>query len=618
MAESFCGWLDVTGNAESLVSRLKTMAAQLHAGAAPGSPDIRTGPGFGIALTGNRVDKRFHQDDDLVVAINGHPVWLLAENRRAAEHTGHAAMFAALYGKHSASVLEHVGGSFSVAVFERASRKALLAVDRPGIYPLCFSHRPGTGLAFGSTATSIAANPRFASDPDPQAILHYLYFHVVPSPVSIYRGQAKLGPAQCLLYDNSEIRQRTYWSPQFAETPPATVQELQDELHHLLRRAVIRSAYENGTATFLSGGIDSSTITGMLANQVDYPVDAYSIGFGTSGYDEMEFARAAAKYFGANHHEYYVTPSDVVDIVPMIAKAYDEPFGNSSAVPVYYCARAAAADNKNLLLAGDGGDELFAGNLRYAKQKLFAVYGRLPAWLRRSVMEPLFVAQGSDSSITPVRKIRNYILQARLPMPDRLQTYNFMYRTPMKDMLEKTFLDTVDSGAHLNLMRETFFDGDERSDLNRMLFLDWKFTLADDDLRKVNRMCELAGVNVEYPLLADEIVEFSARIPSNLKLRGSRIRYFFKDAMRGYLPEMVLKKSKHGFGLPFGVWMKSNQPLGELAGDSISKLGKRQILKPAYLDRLLELHRTEHAAYYGEFIWVLMMLELWLESHGHD
>ncbi len=618
MAESFCGWLDVTGNGESLVSRLKTMAAQLHPGTVPGSPDIRTGPGFGIALTGNRVDKRFHQDDDLVVAINGHPVWLLAENRQAAERAGHAATFAALYAKHGAAVLDHVRGSFSVAVFERASRKALLAVDRPGIYPLCFSHRPGAGLAFGSTATSIAANPRFASDPDPQAILHYLYFHVVPSPVSIYRGQAKLGPAQCLLYDSSEIKQRTYWSPQFTETQQATVQDLEDELHHLLRRAVITSAYENDTGTFLSGGIDSSTITGMLANQVDYPVDAYSIGFRTSGYDEMEFARAAAKYFGANHHEYYVTASDVVDLVPMIAKVYDEPFGNSSAVPVYYCARAAAADNKNLLLAGDGGDELFAGNLRYAKQKLFGIYDKLPAWLRRSVMEPLFVAQGSDSSITPVRKIRNYILQARLPMPDRLQTYNFMYRTPMKDMLEKTFLDTVDSGAHLNLMRETFFDGDERSDLNRMLFLDWKFTLADDDLRKVNRMCELAGVNVEYPLLADEIVEFSTRIPSNLKLRGSRIRYFFKDAMRGYLPEKVLKKSKHGFGLPFGVWMKSNQTLGELAGDSISKLGKRQILKPAYLDRLLKLHRTEHAAYYGEFIWVLMMLELWLESHGYD
>ena len=166
-------------------------------------------------------------------------------------------------------------------------------------------------------------------------------------------------------------------------------------------------------------------------------------------------------------------------------------------------------------------------------------------------------------------------------------------------------------------MRETYGYEHAISMLDKMLYLDWQQALADNDIRKVNRMCEAAGMGVCYPFLDDEVVDFSLRLPANLKVKGFKLRYFFKRAMQEYLPPKVLHKPKHGFGLPFGVWMNSFQPLQELAYDSISDFKKRNYLQPAYLDRLVLQHRQDHAAYYGEFIWALMMLELWLKKKAN-
>jgi asparagine synthase (glutamine-hydrolysing) len=153
--------------------------------------------------------------------------------------------------------------------------------------------------------------------------------------------------------------------------------------------------------------------------------------------------------------------------------------------------------------------------------------------------------------------------------------------------------------------------------LNKMLELDWKYTLADNDLRKVNLMCELAGIGVQYPMLDDDLVDFSTRVPPEMKIHRFRLRHFFKHAMKDFLPPKILGKSKHGFGLPFGIWMKSYKPLRDLAYDSLTDLKKRNFVQSSYLDELIQSHDSVHAHYYGEFIWVLMMLELWLEKHDN-
>jgi asparagine synthase (glutamine-hydrolysing) len=340
------------------------------------------------------------------------------------------------------------------------------------------------------------------------------------------------------------------------------------------------------------------------------------MGFPVEGYNEIEYANIAVKQFNTRQHEYYVTPEDTVNAVPMIAQYYDEPFGNSSALAAYYCAKLAKENGVSRLMAGDGGDEIFAGNERYAKQMLFEHYHRLPGFAKSAVEAGLnFLPEALAKTKLPF-KAKRYIDQANAAMPDRLQDYNFLHRHDVKDIFSTDFLGKIDTSEPLKLLQDCYQRPEQASTLNRMLYMDWKSTLHDNDLVKVNRMCELADVEVCYPLLDQRIVDLSCRIPSDIKLNGQKLRWFYKQAMTDFLPEQIINKPKHGFGLPFGIWLKDHQPLKELAYDAIHALKKRDYFQPKFLDHAIEMHQSIHAAYYGELIWILMMLELWFAGKG--
>jgi asparagine synthase (glutamine-hydrolysing) len=300
----------------------------------------------------------------------------------------------------------------------------------------------------------------------------------------------------------------------------------------------------------------------------------------------------------------------------MIAAYYDEPFGNSSALAAYYCAKLAKEHGIQRLLAGDGGDEIFAGNERYAKQMLFEHYHRLPTFVSGALEAALnHLPAGLARQKLPF-KAKRYIEQAKAPMPDRLQDYNFLHRHDVATIFEADFLSQVDALQPLALLKASYDRPEQASVLNRMLYMDWKTTLHDNDLVKVNRMCELAGLEVAYPLLDQRIVDLSCRIASSDKLKGQKLRWFYKQAMAGFLPDAIINKSKHGFGLPFGIWLKDHQPLQTMAYDAIHDLKKRGYFKPQFLDHAIQMHQSVHAAYYGELIWILMMLELWFAGKG--
>ena len=212
-------------------------------------------------------------------------------------------------------------------------------------------------------------------------------------------------------------------------------------------------------------------------------------------------------------------------------------------------------------------------------------------------------------------KVRSYVSQALIPLPDRLETYNYLHHFSIESVFNKQFLQDVDTEEPLNLLRERFAEATNASYLNRMLYLDWKFTLADNDLRKVNRMCEVAGVKVHFPFLDDELVTFSTRIASKRKLRGTALRHFFREAMRDFLPSEVLAKRKHGFSLPFGIWLIEDPNLRDFAYSSLRNLSQRDIFSPDFISRIRKAAEDEHAAYYGEMIWILIMLEEWLAAH---
>lgn len=508
-------------------------------------------------------------------------------------------------------ILQETRGPFAVVIIDLARAFALLATDRFGICPLCFS-TDGSRLALSDRADRVPTQ----GEPilDHQGLFDYLYFHFIPAPRTSYRGVFRVPGAHIVTFDGHTPRFRRHWNPVFEERSDVPLSDLGEEFRGLVRQAVKREADGTAAGCFLSGGTDSSTVCGFLGEITGKPAQTYSIGFDAQGYDEMAYARIAARHFGAEHHEYYLTPEDLIEAIPKVAGQYDQPFGNSSALPAYYCANLAGRDGLERLLAGDGGDELFGGNTRYATQKVFGAYTSIPFPLRHAIIEPLLLSAPGLARVPALRKLISYVCQARTPMPDRMNGYNLLVRLGATAVLETDFLATIDAEAPVIQERMRYQECPSSSLVNRMLFYDWKFTLADNDLPKVCGTSGLADIDVGFPLLADEIVDFSLRLAPSLKVRGLRLRYFFKRALRGFLPDEILRKKKHGFGLPFGLWLADKPELAALAKESLRSLSGRGWVQRTFVEDLLEHRVREHPAYYGEMVWILMMLEQWLKS----
>jgi asparagine synthase (glutamine-hydrolysing) len=556
------------------------------------------------------------ENSDYLAFTVGYPFWNHPNLNDAAN--SHDASHALLKANDTfgAKLGEALSGHFLVGVITKNDSSVRIYTDKMATLPVFYGMDNDGNFVFGSDINLIRRVKTLNVSLSNQSIFNYLYFHVIPSPDTLYQGINKLGPAECLSYKNKSHKIENYWLPSFNENDSASTQALSNELKERLDKAVERCQPDATTGAFLSGGLDSSTVCGFFSQRSDGPANCFSIGFDEQGYDEIEYARIAAKHFNLNLHEYYVTPDDVFEAIPKITEAYAEPFGNSSAIPAFFCAQVAKQNGMNTLLAGDGGDELFAGNERYVKQSIFGFYDKVPGLFKKLLLEPLLVGLPL-SKLTPItRKARSYIEQARIPMPERMESYNYMRRTDLSAMFDPQFLASIDTDYPIELLSRTYGKvDDDATMLNKMLYLDWKFTLSDNDLFKVNRMCEVNDVIVRYPMLDTELVEFSTRVPSAIKLKDLKLRHFYKQALGDFLPHEIINKSKHGFGLPFGEWLKKSDKLQQTVYDNLASLRGRKIFKDSFLDELLDTYRSGHAAYYGTMIWVLAMLEQWLQTH---
>ena len=519
----------------------------------------------------------------------------------------------ARFEKLGAKAVDDVRGRFAVAFVDTRSNTVTLFNDKFDTEPWCYGHEVG-GLAFADQADGVPLEKRSISA---QSIFDYLYFHVIPSPLTIFNEVRRLPPASHLHWNGGEARIARHWIPRFGETPGISLGEAKGRFLDIVRESVAREYAGPDTGAFLSGGTDSSTVSGMLCEVGGAPARTYSMGFDATGYDEMEYARIAARHFKTDHHEYYVTPEDLLEGIPLVARSYDQPFGNSSAVPAWICARRAHADGIRKLLAGDGGDELFGGNSRYAKQKVFGWYETIPALLRSTVVEPLSGLPGLGS-IPLVKKGVSYVEQASVPMPDRMEMYNLLHRLGIDTVFELGFCRRIDTDSPGKLQRATWAEVGNASLVNRMLAFDWKYTLADNDLPKVIGTTRLAGVDVGFPFLSDELLDFSLTLPSEWKLKGLKLRWLFKEALRGFLPDEIITKKKHGFGLPFGVWAVKHPGLSKLAKDNLEAFASRGVIRPDFIHALHEKWLPESPSYYGEMVWIILMLEQWLQAHAPD
>jgi asparagine synthase (glutamine-hydrolysing) len=608
-----CGWIGKQAGVAGSRALIETMAAPM-ARFEGGAVQALAGRSSAAAVAAAPISAQLYQNGGVIVALWGQALLRDARMAQQAAAEGIAKTLADAWRISPQLACSSLSGAFVLCIIDEAAGEALLAIDRMGTMPLLYQ-LAGETLVFGSSADALGRHPLTPAQIDPQGIYNYVYFHMVPSPGTVHRNQQRLLPGEYLLYHQGRVETHQYWRMRFDEAGGGSLPELKQEFRDVLRSSVREASAGQTIGAFLSGGTDSSTIAGTLCEVGGAPAKTYSIGFEAQGYDEMEYARIASRHFGTEHHEYYVTPDDVVAAIPQVAAVFDQPFGNASAVPAFYCARMARADGVTRIFGGDGGDELFGGNERYSKQQVFARYERVPGLLRKALLEPAIQHFPGGEHIKLLRKARSYIEQASVPMPGRLETYNLLGRYGPAQVFTDDFLAGADVGAPLASLQHTYGKSEAASLINRMLELDLKITLADNDLPKVVKACELAGLEVAFPFLNDQMVEFSARLTPQQKLNGTQLRWFFKEALRGFLPDAIINKQKHGFGLPFGVWLQHHKPLQQLAADSLTDLKARKIVRAEFIDQLVGQHLAEHAGYHGTMVWVLMMLEQWYKQH---
>ncbi len=503
---------------------------------------------------------------------------------------------------------DQLTGEFCLIAFDSTVDLLHLVVDAMGIQTCYYSLQNGC-LYISESLDLIKNTEGIDCTLSEQAIFNYFYFHCIPAPVTIYRECSKLEPGKAATFSpDGNVDSKPLFHPEFAVSSENPM-ELQQKCLEVIDDAVKRCV-SNNCGAFLSGGLDSSTVAGMLARH-QTGARTFSIGFEAPDYDETPYAKLTAEHFGTKHNVLYLTAEHAAEEIVNIAQYFEEPFGNSSAMAAYFCAKFAKSQGVDSLIAGDGGDELFAGNSHYAKQKQFEIFYRAPVWIK-SLLRSIFTNK-VVSKLPLFRKAASYINQADIPLPDRIGTYNFIRRFGAEAMFNSDFFSRVNSAQPILQQQARYLECTSDDSVDRMLYFDWKFTLADNDLVKVKKMCEMASVTVHFPLLDRAVVDYSCQIPASIKLPGSRLRDFYKKAMSGFLAEATLTKSKHGFGLPFGLWMKENEELMRLTIDCLESFRARNIVSDTLIDEALKSHASIHAGYYGELIWLMVTLELWLQ-----
>ena len=555
----------------------------------------------GTASVWSNFDVAVACDAELVTGENGG-----AQPKPAAEVIG------TLYLRYGLEFFSRLRGSFALAIWDSRSEEMLIAVDRFAALPLSY-YASDSELIFASQPRGIFASGRVQKEIDPDAVIAFLNYSVVPAPQSAFQSLAKIPGGCYLVWKRGKFELRRYWDLLYSEIEDRPVKQLADTLLTSMSDAVRSYATDvenQELGCFLSGGTDSSSILGLLTRHRGKKVNAFSIGFSEERFNELEYAFIAAKTYDANHSICLLSPEQTFPDVTAIAAAYDEPFGNSSVLPTFACLKLAREHGIKVMLAGDGGDELFGGNERYRTEQIYGLYNRVPSSLRRYLIEPL--AFGLPA-IGPVGKARRYIERVRTGNPERYFQWLLLQTFPPGKVLSPEIQPTNGHSDLLRIARRHYEMAPASSELNRLLYIDIKMTLGDNDLPKVVRAAELAGVSVRFPYLDHPLADFSGRLPANLKVRGLEKRFLFKKATAGLLPEAILRKKKHGFGLPIGLWLKEHPMWRGLAEDILldPQTYQRGYYQRAFVEELFRLMDADSTTYYGDLLWLFLMGELW-------
>jgi asparagine synthase (glutamine-hydrolysing) len=524
-----------------------------------------------------------------------------------------------LYEDHGVDCLRYLRGMFAFALWDASRRTLFLARDRLGKKPLFYGD-DGKTFRFGSEAKAIFADPGVSAEPDPVAIHHYLTYGYVPSPWSAFRGLRKLPPAHYLLVRDGRLTVERYWTLRYRPKRTECEAALADELLTLLQEAVrLRLISDVPLGTLLSGGIDSSTIVALMRRLTSGPIRTFSIGFEQSRYDELAYARQVARRFETDHHELVVKP-DALAMLPRLVWHYNEPFGDSSALPSMALCEMARGF-VTVALNGDGGDEAFLGYDRYRGARLAQWYDVLPALSRGLVaFGRRGLVRGGPKSWA--YRGRRFLEALVLPPRRRYARWITAFGEDRKvELYLPDFAGRLGGRDSLDLLDAAYDASDAAEFVEASSHADVQMYLPDDLLVKMDIASMANSLEVRSPFLDHEVMEFAATLPMSIKLRGMTQKYLLKRVMHDMLPAPVLRRKKMGFGVPIDHWFRHE--LREMAYDVLlsERARTRGYFRPEIVRRCLDEH-VQGAAHHHARLWSLLVLELWhrtfIDDHRPD
>ncbi|MGB8953149.1 MAG: asparagine synthase (glutamine-hydrolyzing) [Candidatus Aminicenantales bacterium] len=520
-----------------------------------------------------------------------------------------------LYEDEGEEFIQRLNGMFAIALWDTTQRKLILARDRLGIKPLHYL-QIGRQFYFSSEIKSLLET-NLNREIDLESLSQFFTFEYIPAPRSIFKGIQKLLPGHMIVLQGSDFQVRKYWDILYPEAPqePKREEEYAEEILRRLKESVrMRLISDVPLGVFLSGGIDSSTVTALMSEVASGKIKTFSIGFKEKSFDELDAAKIIAEKFGTTHTEFVVESRQVKDLVPVLMEYIDEPLADASIIPTYVISKLARA-HVTVALAGDGGDELFSGYDTYKAYKIARLYRRVPRFFRKYFTENavrLFPA--SKKRLSFEFKAKKFISGVEYPP----EISNFIwwgaYTPAQKKKLFSPELWAVipdESYAPVSLHLANCRAADT---LDRIAYLDVKLYLQDDLLVKVDRMSMANSLEIRVPFLDYTFVEYAATVPNSLKLKGLKSKHILKKAMRGLLPREILTKKKIGFDIPLGVWIKNELKDFTLDTLSPSHLNKHGFFNIAYIRKILNEH-FNGSHNHRQLLWPLVIFQFWYDRY---
>ena len=556
-------------------------------------------------------------DDSVWVVFNGE-IYNFQEMKSFLVSKGHdfqtqtdTEVIIKLYEEYGEDCFQYLRGMFAIALWDEKKQQLILARDRIGKKPL-FYFNDQKKLVFASEIKAILKVPGVPREMDLQAVSDYFSLLYIPAPKSIYKGIRKLRPGHYLLISQKGMREVKYWDVNFEHTYERSLETWCEEIMEVFREAVqLRLVSDVPLGAFLSGGVDSSAVVGLMSALTHKPVVTSSIGFEDKAFDESQYAREAALHFQTEHHEKIVRP-DAASIIRKLIWHYDEPFADSSAIPTYYVSQL-AREHVTVALSGDGGDELFAGYRRYLldkrEEQLRAMF---PSFLRVNLFRLL-------ASIYPKADWAPRIFRGKATFENLASSHIDAYFRSVSavhpalklKLLHSDVQDKLRGYDTVELFRDYYQNAGRVDPLGRIQYVDMKTYLPDDILVKVDRASMAHSLEVRAPMLDHKFIELAATIPSSLKLVGNSGKEILKKALTGLVPQTILYRRKMGFAVPLANWFRGE--LKEFARDILFANNTGRIINRSTLEVMWKEHQKGFRDRSTE-LWTTFVFELWYQD----